>query len=157
MRQTELKRGKELARGTKRLARGKVLTRKPPKRKARKDTIPAKVRKLVTYRDGGQCARCPSVTGLHKHHRRLKGIGGDPRLHTECTCNIITLCFTCHEWAHKDGRAEAEADGYIVEGAQLFPGSVSVLIGAGASSGMTAWLPCNSRSYSLKDPGEMAA
>lgn len=146
MRQAELKRG------TKGLARGKGLTRKPRKRKARKDTTPPKVRKMARKRDGFQCARCPSGTELHLHHRRLKGIGGDPRPHTECTCNAITLCRACHEWAHGKGRPEAEATGYIVPQSELFPGSVSVLIGAASGSGASVHLPCDKPYYSTAEP-----
>lgn len=157
MRRTELKRGGELPRGTKHLARGKGLARKPPKRKRRKDTIPPRVRKMARDRDGHQCARCPSVKDLHLHHRRLKGIGGDPRPHTDCTCNAIVLCRACHEWAHGKGRLEAEATGYIVPRSELFPGAVSVLIGAGGPSGALAWLPCGEGCYSLKPPMGVAA
>jgi 5-methylcytosine-specific restriction endonuclease McrA len=146
-----------IKRGTRKLARVKGLTRKPAKRAARKDTTPPRVRKLTGKRDGRQCARCPAVTALHLHHRRGKGNGGDPRPHTECTCNAILLCQACHAWAHGKGRLEAEAAGYIVSRFELFPGSVSVLIGAGASSGALAWLPCDEGHYSFKDPAEMAA
>ena len=156
MRRTELKRGtKPLAR-VKGLAPGQGLARKPRKPAPRKDTTPPKVRKLTRKRDG-QCARCPAVTGLQLHHRRGKGIGGDPRPHTECTCNTITLCAACHEWAHGEGRTEAEAAGYIVSRFELFPGSVSVLIGAGASSGALAWLPCGEGYYSFRPPTGVAA
>lgn len=146
-----LKRGKELARGT------KGLKRKPAKRKASKSTWPVKVRRLTWKRDGGQCARCWSTWRLHLHHRRIKGIGGDPRPHTDCACDGVTLCERCHKWVHEEGRAEAEATGYIVSRSQPFPGSVSILIGAASGSGATVHLPCDKPYYTTPDPERRAA
>jgi hypothetical protein len=120
------------------------------------DTIPPRVRRLVAARDGGWCARCGTVRELHQHHRRIKGSGGDPRPHTDCACNIITLCTGCHEWAHRGDRRRAEAEGLIVPRAETAPGRVSVMIGSECESGMTVWLACDDDRYSMKPPERAA-
>lgn len=140
----------ELKRGTKRL------TRKRAKARSRKDTIPPKVRRLVRQR-GEECARCWSTWDLELHHRRIKGHGGDTRPHTECGCNIITLCAACHRWVHREGLAEAKETGYVVPRSELFPGSVSVLIGAASGSGASQHLPCDKPYYSTAVPERSAA
>jgi hypothetical protein len=127
----------------------------------RKDTIPPKVRGQVDTRDSHDGARLCVLCGfpgeLHRHHRRLKGIGGDKRAHTDCACNIVTLCEGCHYWAHVIGRYSAEAEGFIVSGAELLPGSVSVLVHSeGDASGTQAWPTCDGE-WSDKAPGKLVA
>jgi hypothetical protein len=133
-----------------------------PRIRWRKDTIPPEVRCQVDIRDSVDGVRCCVLCGLanvtlHRHHRRLKGIGGDRRRHTDCACNIITLCAGCHYWAHVIGRYDAEAEGFIVSGAEVFPGSVSVLVhSTGDLSGTEAWPTCSGK-WSDKAPGERLA
>jgi hypothetical protein len=133
-----------------------------PRIRWRKDTIPPEVRCQVDARDSvdedRRCVLCglADVT-LHRHHRRLKGIGGDKRPHADCACNIITLCSGCHYWAHVIGRYDAEAEGFIVSGAEVFPGSISVLVhGKDDLSGHEAWPTCDGE-WSDKAPGELVA
>ena len=133
-----------------------------PRIRWRKDTIPPEVRCQVDVRDSvdgvRHCVLCglANVT-LHRHHRRLKGIGGDTRGHANCPCNIVTLCSGCHYWAHVIGRYDAEAEGFIVSGAEVFPGSVSVLVhSTGDLSGSEAWPTCSGE-WSDHAPGEQVA
>lgn len=117
----------------------KQRVRKPAK--GRTDTIPPKVRGLVNDRDPW-CVHCGSPNALHQHHRRLKGDGGDTRPHTDCCCNLVRLCATCHYWAHVLGRPEAEAEGLIIPAETLLPGSVSVLVHT-ADGGMDRYPACD--------------
>jgi hypothetical protein len=93
------------------------------------DTIPAKVRQQVSLRDPW-CVHCGRTYGLHCHHRRLKGSGGDPRPHTDCSCNIVRLCWRDHALIHDtaDGRRLAEAEGLIISGAVTEPWTEPVLV-----------------------------
>jgi hypothetical protein len=122
---------------------------------ARRDTIPERVRKQVARRDDGQCVKCARPAG-HQHHRRLKGIGGDPRPHTDCACNLVSLCHDCHEWAHKKGRARAEAEGLIIPNSELSPWLHSVMVHDESGSGVTAW-PCCDGHYTAIEPEGAAA
>jgi hypothetical protein len=110
---------------------------------ARRDTIPPKARALVNERDPW-CVRCGQPTGLHVHHRRLKGQGGDSRAHADDCCNLIRLCSDCHYAVHNDDRRRAEAEGYIVPAETLLPGSVSVLV-ATADGGLEKYPSCDGR------------
>ena len=126
-----------------------------------KDTIPPKVRRLVDTRDSVNgvrlCVLCGHPGAIHRHHRRIKGIGGDSRPHTNCCCAIVSLCQGCHFWCHTIGRVFAEAEGLIVSGAVLFPGSISVLVHSeGDLSGTEAWPTCSGE-WSDKAPGERLA
>ena len=133
-----------------------------PRIRWRKDTIPPEVRCQVDVRDSvdgvRHCVLCGlSDVTLHRHHRRLKGIGGDRRACTDCACNIITLCSGCHYWAHVIGRYDAEAEGFIVSGAEVSPGSISVLVhSTGDLSGSEAWPTCSGE-WSDHAPGELVA
>ena len=73
-------------------------------------------------RDNSQCQRCAYVTySVQLHHMRIKGMGGDKREHTECSCNLITLCALCHDYIHFVDRAGAEADGFIISRESVLP------------------------------------
>jgi HNH endonuclease len=67
-------------------------------------------RAAVLFRDQSRCVRC----GLylrdhpHVHHRKLRSQGGRGNV-----ANGVTLCFKCHEWAHRNP-AMAQGDGLIV-------------------------------------------
>ena len=129
--------------------------------KWRADTIPPKARGLVAVRDsldGVQlCVLCGMPGVLHCHHRRLKGIGGDLRDHANCPCNLVSLCEGCHYWAHVIGRYSAQAEGFIVPGAVLFPGEISVLVhGKDDAGGTEAWPTCSGE-WSDRAPGELVA
>jgi hypothetical protein len=95
-------------------------------RPQRPDTIPPSVRRLVNIRDPW-CVKCGTPAGLHQHHRRLKGSGGDRRGHTDCPCNLVNLCSEHHEWAHGH-RERAEAEGLIIPAGTVLPGAGSVLV-----------------------------
>lgn len=103
------------------------------------------------------CAMCGSPRDLHRHHRRVKGHGGDPRPHTDCACNGIRLCATCHAYIHDtaEGRDLAEHNGLIIPRGTVFPGSVSVLI-ATADGGLLKWLTCDGE-YADEQPRGAAA
>ena len=123
-----------------------------------KDTIPLKVRRLVDARDSVDgvrlCVCCGKPGAIHRHHRRIKGIGGDSRPHTDCCCAIVSLCQGCHFWCHTIGRVFAEAEGFIIPGAEIFPGAISVLVHSeGDTSGQEAWSTCSGE-WSDKAPGE---
>ena len=141
-----LKRGGALSRS--RLQRNGT----PKPRGGRKDTIPPRVRKMVARRDEWSCARCGTMKDLEQHHRRIKGIGGDTRPHTECPCNIVVLCARCHFWCHRAGRAVAEVQGLVVPRGTLLPGSVHVKVCGEA----VAWLTCDGK-RALIPPEEAAA
>lgn len=104
------------------------------------ETFPPAVAALIDARDPW-CVHCGSPDNLHRHHRRIKGIGGDPREHTHCACDGLRLCGACHEWAHTTGRREAEAEGLIIPRVTAFPGSVSVLVHT-ADGGMQKYPSC---------------
>lgn len=114
-----------------------------------RDTIPPRVRRLVDARDSVDGVRLSVLTGMpatrpHRHHRRGKGMGGDTRAHVDCPCNIVTLDEGDHYWCHVLGRIDAEAEGFIVSGAEIFPGAVSVLVHSeGDTSGTEAWPTCD--------------
>jgi len=105
--------------------------------------VPARVRAAVAARDNDLCVRCCSTRDLQQHHRRIKGHGGDRRPHTDCPCNIITLCSFggCHEWAHQAGRLRAVDEGLIVPSVTRLPGLLPVTL-HGVSLGAVAWPSC---------------
>lgn len=93
---------------------------------SRRESFPPRVCRLVDDRDTQldgrrRCLRCPATTRLQRHHRRIKGMGGDTRPCTDCPCNAVTLCQACHAWAHAN-RAEAELLGLIVPASTAAPG-----------------------------------
>lgn len=114
--------------------------------------FPAAVCVLIDARDICQpdevrcCQRCGSTRNLQRHHRRGKASGGsDNRPHTQCPCNAVTLCLSCHFWAHTDGRAQAEDEGFIVSQAVDQPGSIGVMRFAAADGGATQFPSCDGR------------
>ncbi len=118
----------------------------------RKDTIPRKVRQLVNLRDPW-CQMSGSASGLEMHHRRPKQMGGDPRSHADCPCNLIRLTSERHEWVHKN-RREAEAMGLLLPAETVLPGSVGVMR-ASEDGGVTSWPSCAGQW--LSEPAERAA
>jgi hypothetical protein len=137
---------------------------KPPERRAdgkpRKavggNTIPAKVCKQVDKRDGRRCVKCGSGRNLHRHHRRIKGQGGDARKCTDCACNLVILCWECHLWVHSsNGRREAEAEGLIIPRSTSEPGRISVLVHT-EDGGLTRFPGCDGE-YHDEPPQEVAA
>jgi hypothetical protein len=117
------------------------------------ETFPPAVAALIDARDPW-CVHCGSPDNLHRHHRRIKGIGGDPREHTHCACDGLRLCSACHEWAHTTGRREAEAEGLIIPRATLEPWTVSVLVHL-ADGGVRKFPTCDGRW--VDDLSEVAA
>jgi hypothetical protein len=128
---------------------------------AHRDTIPPKVRRIMDIRDSVDGVRLSVLSGmagsLHRHHRRLKQMGGDTRPHTDCPCNLVTLEEGEHFWCHTIGRVFADAEGFIVSSSVLFPGSVPVLVhGVGDAGGVLAWPTCSGE-WSDVAPGEQVA
>ena len=113
--------------------------------RGRAESFPPHVAAQIDARDPW-CVHCGSASGLQRHHRRIKGQGGDPRPHTDCACNGVRICWLCHDWAHKEGRTEAEAEGLIISRATAEPGRESVLVHLEADSGgMRKWPSCDGR------------
>ena len=112
-------------------------TRRSAPRSARAESFPPAVAALIDARDPW-CVKCGSPDNLHRHHRRLKGYGGDPRPHTDCACNGVRLCRHCHlDWAHGEGRSEAEGEGVIIPRSETEPGRRSLMVHTAADSGAT--------------------
>lgn len=62
-----------------------------------------RLRKAIIRRERYRCALCDAagqVTGLDVHHIQPKGIGGSRLL--DHPGNLIALCRTCHESAHRN-------------------------------------------------------
>lgn len=74
-------------------------------------TVDEVVYRAVKVRDLFRCCRCnaPTMEGAW-HHRRGKAVVD---AHTDCTCNGIWLCHTCHQWVHGHGLI-ARLRGWIV-------------------------------------------
>ncbi len=104
------------------------------------NTIPPKVCRQVDKRDGRRCVNCASAGSVHRHHRRIKGHGGDTRPCTDCACNIITLCAMCHFWAHVLDVLAARARGLIISRSEIQPRTQPVMVHTEDDSGITAWL-----------------
>jgi hypothetical protein len=122
----------------------------------RRESFPPAVAALIDARDPW-CVHCGSADGLHRHHRRIKGTGGDPRPHTDCACNGVRLCWLCHSWAHQEGRGDAEAEGLIIPRATAEPRRESVLVHLEADSGgMRKFPTCDGR-WLDKQPERRAA
>ena len=93
-----------------------------------RESFPPAIAALIDARDAW-CIHCGTPRGLQRHHRRIKGFGGDPRPHTDCACNGVRICATCHDWAHSgDGRREAEAEGLIIPRVTAAPWTLPVLV-----------------------------
>jgi len=105
------------------------------------------------------CVKCGSPGNLHRHHRRLKGMGGDGRDHTQCACNGVRLCAECHlDWAHSGwGAAEAKAEGIIIPRSETGPWRRPLMIHAAAGSGFMAWPTCDGRLVTEMPEGALAA
>ena len=94
----------------------------------RPESFPRDVAARIDARDPW-CIHCGTPNNLHRHHRRIKGMGGDPREHTDCACVGVRICGACHEWAHSSkGRREAEAEGLIIPRVTLQPWTLAVLV-----------------------------
>ena len=120
-------------------------TRSTPTTSGRAESFPPLVAALIDIRDRW-CVKCGSPSDLHRHHRRIKGIGGDSRPHTDCACNGILLCLGHHEWAHSGkGRREAEAEGLIIPRSETAPWRHPLMVHTAAGSGFTGWPACDGR------------
>jgi hypothetical protein len=98
---------------------------------------------LIDARDQW-CVKCGTPYNLHRHHRRIKGIGGDGRDHTDCACNGVRLCLEHHEWAHSaKGRREAEAEGLIIPRSETAPWRRTLMVHTEADSGFTGYPTCD--------------
>lgn len=83
-----------------------------------------RVKRLVRERatpEGDNAARCErcgrNPEGGSYHHRRIKGMGGDPRPDTNEAPNLVLLCGSgttgCHGWVHTNTDV-ARAAGWLV-------------------------------------------
>ena len=117
-----------------------------PVASGRAESFPPAVAALIDARDPW-CIHCGSVDALHRHHRRIKGIGGDGRDHTQCNCNGLRLCWLCHSWAHSgNGQREAKAEGLIISRFTLEPFAADVLVHLrGDVGGQRKWPSCDGR------------
>lgn len=68
--------------------------------------IPTSVRTAIKKRDLERCLRCGG-RGTELHHRMRRREGGHG------LWNIVTLCGSCHRWAHANVAAARE-DGFII-------------------------------------------
>lgn len=84
--------------------------------------IPPHRREQVKRREMGRCLRCGGP-GSACHHRRGRAVKDQ---HQHCSCNLVWLCRTCHDWAHAHP-FEARAVGLIVSRYESSPGSVTAL------------------------------
>lgn len=57
----------------------------------------------VLNRDGWKCQNCGRGSKLQVHHISFRSALGDDDMG-----NLITLCFSCHELAHRRTRSYAE-------------------------------------------------
>lgn len=124
----------------------------------RHETFPPAAAALITARDPW-CVLCGSPRGLHLHHRRIRGTGGDPRPHAGCACNGVRLCWRDHAWIHDTGvgRGVAGDEGLIVPRAALEPGRVSVLVHLEDDrGGMRKWPSCDGRWLDQQPPAVAA-
>ena len=117
-----------------------------PATSGRSESFPPAVAALIDARDPW-CIHCGSVDALHRHHRQIKGIGGDGRDHTQCSCNGLRLCWLCHSWAHSgNGQREAKAEGLIISRFTLEPFAADVLVHlCGDVGGQRKWPSCDGR------------
>lgn len=123
----------------------------------RRESFPPAVAALIDARDPW-CIHCGSPYDLDRHHRRIKGMGGDKRDHTDCACDGVRICRTCHQWAHSgDGQREAEAEGLIIPRSTTEPYRVSVLVHTSEDGGgMRKWPLCDG-TYADEEPEVKAA
>ena len=103
-------------------------TRRAGSGSGRRESFSPDVAALIDARDPW-CIHCGSPRDLQRHHRRIKGMGGDGRPHTNCACVGVRICLTCHEWAHSSkGRREAGAEGLIIPRSTVRPWTLGVLV-----------------------------
>lgn len=117
----------------------------------RPDPFPPVVAALIDKRDQGLCQGCGRGGQLERHHRRLKGMGGSKaRSHTQCCCNGLSLCRTCHAWAHEHpAMARSGEYGWIVIQGAARPARIGVIRFAKADPEWSAadqqWATCDGR------------
>ena len=136
----------------------KSAARKKGSSSGRAESFPPAVAALIDARDPW-CIHCGTPFNLHRHHRRLKGIGGDGRDHTQCSCNGVRLCWLCHSWAHSGaGQGEARDEGLIIPRAAVEPFTLSVLVHLEDDrGGMRKWPSCDGRWLDYVPEGGLAA
>lgn len=71
------------------------------------------VRRIITVREDGWCARCGNERGTQIHHRRCRGMGSTKRPETNQASNGLLLCSGCH-LRTESHRAEAYEYGWLV-------------------------------------------
>lgn len=102
------------------------------------DPFPPTVAAQLDRRDE-HCQRCGRGGRLERHHRRAKHMGGSKgRAHTQCACNGLRLCRTCHRWVHENV-TEATDHGWIVKQAVVLPAKAGVTRCIGVA--MEDWAP----------------
>lgn len=82
--------------------------------------IPTSSRTTLAARDR-TCVRClMPATALH--HRRGRAV---PGIHQHCPCNLVSLCDSCHRWAHSNPNDGARS-GYLVSRSVAEPSIIPV-------------------------------
>lgn len=69
---------------------------------------------VVKERSGGMCECCWIAPGQQLHHRRAKGMGGDPRWDVDLPGNLMNVCSACHHGRIHARPAWAVDNGYRV-------------------------------------------
>lgn len=94
----------------------------------RPDPFPPLVQKIIDKRDEGRCQRCGRAgLRLERHHRRAKSMGGSTaRSHTQCPCNALSLCRSCHAYVHEHP-ADSRDQGWITRQGVTRPGHSRVM------------------------------
>ena len=72
----------------------------------------ADIKHAGCQRDGWMCVGCGHAAPLDGHHRDLKGIGGSKLL--DHIANCVSLCRSCHDWAHAHRNTDALDSGLCV-------------------------------------------
>jgi ATP-dependent DNA helicase RecQ len=57
------------------------------------------LRQQVLRRDGWRCQSCGRISNLEVHHKQFRSRSGH-----DTEGNLITLCWACHTYAHKQPR-----------------------------------------------------
>jgi hypothetical protein len=111
---------------------------------------------LIDARDPW-CVHCGSPHDLQRHHRRIRGMGGDGRDHTHCPCNGVRICGRHHvPFAHLQ-RRESEAEGLVIPRGELLPWRVPLLVHTSEHGGFMAQHLCDGSRVTERPEGALEA